>query len=35
MIRVAPAGERAIKADEELVYICMKAEENSLTEGSM
>lgn len=33
MIRVAPAAERAIKADEELVYMCFQAQENSLTDG--
>lgn len=36
VIRVAPAGERAIKAgDEKLVYICIQAQAGSLTQATM
>jgi hypothetical protein len=32
LIRVAPAGERALSAgDEDMYYICIQAEEGSLT----
>lgn len=35
-IRVAPAGERAITAgDADLYYICIQAQENSLTQATM
>lgn len=35
VIRVAPAGERAIKADDEdLVYICIQAQAGSLTQAT-
>lgn len=36
VIRVAPAGERAIKAgSEDLTYICIQAQANSLTQATM
>ena len=37
VIRVAPAGERAIKADggEDLAYICIQAQAGSLTQATM
>lgn len=37
VIRVAPAGERAIKADEneDLIYICIQAQAGSLTQATM
>jgi mannose-6-phosphate isomerase-like protein (cupin superfamily) len=35
LIRVAPAGERIIKAEEELFYLCIQAENNSLTQSSI
>jgi len=37
VIRVAPAGERAIKADDDsdLVYICIQAQAGSLTQATM
>lgn len=35
VIRVAPAGARAIKAgDEDLVYLCIQAQEGSLTQAT-
>lgn len=35
VIRVAPAGKRAIKADvEDLVYICIQAQSGSLTQAT-
>ncbi|HEX2952545.1 MAG TPA: cupin domain-containing protein [Bacillota bacterium] len=35
MIRVAPAGERALKAgDQDLYYICIQAQEGSLTQAT-
>ena len=35
VIRVAPAGQRAIKAGaEDLVYICIQAQNNSLTQAT-
>lgn len=35
VIRVAPTGERAIKAgNEDLVYICIQAQANSLTQAT-
>lgn len=36
IVRVAPAGQRAIKAGENgLTYICIQAEHNSLTQSTM
>ncbi len=35
MIRVAPAGMRAIKADDALVYICIQANKGSLVQATM
>ena len=35
LIRVAPAGERVIKAgDVDLIYICVQAQDNSLTQAT-
>jgi len=34
IIRVSPKGERAIKAKEELVYICIQAQVDSLTQAT-
>lgn len=35
VIRIAPAGKRFIEAcDEELIYICIQAQENSLTQAT-
>ena len=35
IIRVSPAGERAIKAgDEDLIYICIQAQSGSLTQAT-
>ena len=36
IIRVAPAGERAIKAEsEDLIYLCIQAQAGSLTQATM
>lgn len=36
VIRVAPAGERAIKAEsEDLIYLCVQAQAGSLTQATM
>lgn len=35
IIRVAPAGERAIKADEDMAYICIQTQAGSLTQATM
>lgn len=35
MIRVAPQGVRAIKADEDLLYICIQANKGSLVQATM
>ena len=35
VIRVAPNGQRAIKADSDLTYLCIQVKENSLTQATM
>ncbi len=35
MIRVAPEGKRAIKADEDILYICIQAAKGSLKQATM
>ncbi len=35
MIRVAPKGARAIKADEDLIHICIQATQGSLKQATM
>lgn len=34
MIRVSPKGERAIKADDNMAFICIQAQEGSLTQAT-
>ena len=34
MIRVSPKGERAIKADDDMTFICIQAQEGSLTQAT-
>lgn len=34
LIRVAPDGKRAIKADSDMVYLCIQAQSNSLTQAT-
>lgn len=35
VIRVAPEGERAIKAEDDMAYICIQAKGGSLTQATM
>lgn len=35
IIRVAPKGERAIKADQDMAYLCIQVQEGSLTQATM
>jgi mannose-6-phosphate isomerase-like protein (cupin superfamily) len=34
LIRVSPKGERAIKAEDDMVYICIQAQKGSLTQAT-